>query len=273
MSAHTTPIARQRRHTLAFLEEIRSVSPVFLSTDVDMTRVTGHRAAMLAQGRRYSLVTYVLHAAARVIHAHPEANSALVGTLRPRLVRSPSAHGKLTLDKTLHGQRIVLTAVLPDLQRASLDEIQRMVDQYRTLDPAVAAQFAPVRALHKLPRALGRLAFRTAARSASRRTSAFGTFAVTSLGHSAVDDFYSVGGTTITLGVGRCTDQPVVRGGQIQVAPVLRLSLTFDHRVIDGAEAADVLGDLVARLEEFSDPSPAPDPPVARGAAEERVAG
>jgi pyruvate/2-oxoglutarate dehydrogenase complex dihydrolipoamide acyltransferase (E2) component len=273
VSARTAPIARQRRHTLAFLEEIRSVSPVFLSADVDMTQVTGHRAAMLAQGRRYSLVTYVLHAAARVIHEHPEANSALVGRLRPRLVRSPSAHGKLTLDKTLDGQRIVLTAVLPDLQRASLDGIQQLVDRYRTLDPAAAAQFAPVRALHKLPRALGRLAFHAAARSASRRTSTFGTFAVTSLGHGVVDDFYSVGGTTVTLGVGRCADRPVVRGGQIQVAPVLRLSLTFDHRVIDGAEAADVLGDLVARLEEFSAPSSASDQPVEHVAAEERAAG
>ena len=131
MSARTAPIARQRRHTLAFLEEIRSVSPVFLSADVDMTRVTGHRAAMLAQGRRYSLVTYVLHAAARVVHEHPEANSALVGRLRPRVVRSASAHGKLTLDKTLDGQRIVLTAVLPDLQRASLDEIHRMSETGR----------------------------------------------------------------------------------------------------------------------------------------------
>jgi pyruvate/2-oxoglutarate dehydrogenase complex dihydrolipoamide acyltransferase (E2) component len=269
MNARTAPIARQRWHTLAFLEEVRSVSPVFLSADVDMTRVTGHRAAMLAQGRRYSLVTYVLYAGARVVHEHPEANSALVGRVRPRVVRSPSAHGKLTLDKTLNGQRIVLTAVLPDLQRASLDEIQQMVDKYRALDPAVAAQFAPVRALHKLPRALGRLAFRAAARSASRRTSVFGTFAVTSLGHGVVDDFYSVGGTTVTLGVGRCTDRPVVRGGQIQVAQVLRLSLTFDHRVIDGAEAADVLGDLVARLEDFSEPQQ----PVTPVPAEERAQG
>jgi pyruvate/2-oxoglutarate dehydrogenase complex dihydrolipoamide acyltransferase (E2) component len=90
------------------------------------------------------------------------------------------------------------------------------------------------------------------ARSPRRRTDVLGTLAVTSLGHRPVDGFHSNGGTTITLGVGRVLDRPVVRGAEIVSAPVMRLSLAFDHRVIDGAEAADVLGDLVAALEDFS---------------------
>jgi pyruvate/2-oxoglutarate dehydrogenase complex dihydrolipoamide acyltransferase (E2) component len=40
-----------------------------------------------------------------------------------------------------------------------------------------------------------------------------------------------------------------VREGRIVVAPVLRLSLAFDHRVIDGAEAADVLTEVKEALE------------------------
>jgi len=244
-------IARQRRHTLAFLGEIRAVSPVFLGADVDLTRVLEHRAAARTRGARYSLVTYILHTGARVLAEHPEANAALAGRWRLRLANPTGVHGKLALDKTVDGHRIVLSTVLQDLNVADLDDIQSRIDHYRDGDPARLPEYAPARLLHRLPRPLGSVLIRLAARSASRRPAAYGTFAVTSLGHRPVDDFYSVGGPTITIGVGRYTDRPVVRDGRIEIAPVLRLSLTFDHRVIDGAEAADVLADLVAGLEEY----------------------
>jgi pyruvate/2-oxoglutarate dehydrogenase complex dihydrolipoamide acyltransferase (E2) component len=244
-------MARQRRHTLAFLGEIRAVSPVFLGADVDLTRVLEHRAAARIRGTRYSLVAYVLHAGAGVLAAHPEANAALAGRWRLRLARPAGVHGKLALDKTVDGHRVVLSAVLPDLDAADLDDIQSRIDHYRDGDPARLPEYAPARLLHRLPRPLGSLLIRLAARSAARRPAAYGTFAVTSLGHRPVDDFYSVGGPTITIGVGRYTDRPVARGGRVEIAPVLRLSLTFDHRVVDGAEAADVLADLVTGLEQY----------------------
>ena len=40
------------------------------------------------------------------------------------------------------------------------------------------------------------------------------------------------------LGVGRIVEEPVVRNGQLAVGQTLTLSLTFDHRVVDGAPAA-----------------------------------
>jgi pyruvate dehydrogenase E2 component (dihydrolipoamide acetyltransferase) len=40
------------------------------------------------------------------------------------------------------------------------------------------------------------------------------------------------------LGVGRIVEEPVVRDGRIVVGSTITLSLTFDHRVIDGAPAA-----------------------------------
>ncbi|MEN1967024.1 dihydrolipoamide acetyltransferase family protein [Lentibacillus sp. N15] len=39
------------------------------------------------------------------------------------------------------------------------------------------------------------------------------------------------------LGIGRIAEKPVVRNGEIVVAPVLALSLSFDHRIVDGATA------------------------------------
>jgi hypothetical protein len=246
------PVPRQRRHTLYFLREIRAFSPVHLDTEVDMTQVMAHRGAAALDARRYSVVTYVLHAAARVLDRHPQANSAIRGTVWPKVIQHSSVNGKLTLDKTIGGQRVVVAPVLRDLQKASLDDIQRLVDRFRDGDPERMPELAGVRALHRKRWPFAPRAFRKVARPLPKRAAVFGTFAVTSLGHRPVDGFHSVGGTTVTLGLGRVLDRAVVRGGAVAVAPVMRLSLTFDHRVIDGAEAADLLGELKDDLERLA---------------------
>ncbi|QFG20248.1 2-oxo acid dehydrogenase subunit E2 [Actinomadura sp. WMMB 499] len=263
----TGPVARERRHTLHFLAELRPFAPVFLDTEVDMGRVLAHRADGRAGGGRYSVVSYALHAAGRALARHPEANAAVRGRVRPTVARYPAAHGKVTLDKTLNGRRVVLAAVVADTDRASLEEIQRRVDHFRDGDPDTMPEFAGVRVLHRLPWPLRTLAYRLGSRPLARRPEVLGTFAVTSLGHRPVDGFHSVGGTTVTLGLGRVLDRPVVRDGAVAVAPIMRLSLAFDHRVIDGAEAADLLADIKDGLEGFAAPVPVP---AVEGATDER---
>jgi pyruvate dehydrogenase E2 component (dihydrolipoamide acetyltransferase) len=52
------------------------------------------------------------------------------------------------------------------------------------------------------------------------------------------------------LGTGKISDKPWVRGGEITIRKILPLSLTFDHRVNDGAGAAKFLTRLVGYLED-----------------------
>ena len=246
-------LAPQRRHTYYFLREIRQFSPVFLDTDIDMTAVQRHRREARDRSLRYSTVSYVLHTASRVLAAHPDANAAISGRIRPRLAYHDRVHAKLALDRDLGGRRVVLAAVLPDLHLADLDGVQRQVSHYRDGDAADMPEFAGVRALHRLPAPLGAFAFRRTVRPLRNRAERVGTFAVTSLGHRPVQSFHSVGGTTITLGLGQVSDRPVVRDGVLAVAPLMRLSLSFDHRVIDGAEAADVLTEIKDALEAYGE--------------------
>lgn len=263
-------VPRERRHTLAFLRYARAHFPVYLDTEVDMTAIRRDREDRRAGGRPPSWSTYVLHAAGRVLAAHPDANAALCGQLRPRLVRYDRVHAKLAFDKSINGVRMVLAGLIRDVHTGTVPEIQARIDELRDGDPARMPEFDGLRLLHRLPQALGAAAFQSIAHSARKRTDVLGTLAVTSLGHRPVDGFHSNGGATVTLGLGRVADRPVVRDGQVTVAPVMRLSLAFDHRVIDGAAAADLLGDLVGALENFRrDPEPAPEPVAARPEQEE----
>ncbi|MEO3810447.1 2-oxo acid dehydrogenase subunit E2 [Sphaerisporangium sp. B11E5] len=245
------PFPTQRRHTLFFLDQIRDFSPVFLDTEVDASAIVVARERARRAGERRSVVAYVVHAAAGVLRKHPEANAAIQGRLNPVVATYDTVAAKVTLDKTLDGRRAVLATVIPGLESATLADVQAHLDRAIEADPDTGEEFAGIRALRRLPwqEALDR--FRAAARLLDRRPEVTGTFSVTSLGHRAVDGFHSVGGTTITLGVGRITERPIARDGEVLIAPVMRLSLTFDHRVIDGAEAADVLTEIKDALEGY----------------------
>lgn len=67
-----------------------------------------------------------------------------------------------------------------------------------------------------------------------------GTFTISNLGMCGVDVFTPLINPpeTAILGVGRIIDKPVVSNGEIKISPTMYLSLSFDHRVIDGAQAA-----------------------------------
>ncbi|HLY23171.1 MAG TPA: dihydrolipoamide acetyltransferase family protein [bacterium] len=70
-----------------------------------------------------------------------------------------------------------------------------------------------------------------------------GTFTVTNLGMYDVDAFTPILNPpeAAILGAGRVHRRPVAVGDRVEVRPVMALSLTFDHRVVDGAPAAQFL--------------------------------
>ena len=259
---------RQRRHTLYFLEyAFAAQRSVAIDCVVDMTAVQAHRRAAKADGHAFSLVSYVVWAGSRAVARQPEANSALIGRWRPRLVRYPRVNTKVALDKTMDGRRVVLSALVRGSERLALDAIQGEIVRHRDGDPETMPEFAGVRKLNRLPAPVGRWMFRRLLRRPAVRGLALGTLSVSCLGHRPVDAFMGAGGTAVTLNVGRMHDQPWVRGGEVTVAPVMRLNLTFDHRVIDGAIAADILGDIKDTLENIHAYGAAEQPPAGDSAA------
>lgn len=81
-----------------------------------------------------------------------------------------------------------------------------------------------------------------------------GTFTVTNLGSLGVESFTPVINPPQTgiLGVCGIVQKPKEVNGQIKLYPAMGLSLTFDHRAIDGAPAAKFLQNLKVALENFS---------------------
>ena len=53
------------------------------------------------------------------------------------------------------------------------------------------------------------------------------------------------------LATGAIREKPVVRGGKIEIRKMMPLSLSFDHRILDGAEAARFTAELKNYLEDM----------------------
>ena len=56
-------------------------------------------------------------------------------------------------------------------------------------------------------------------------------------------------GTTSILSVGRAIEKPIARNGMIGIAPVMEVTLSFDHRAIDGGLSQKFMGEIADTLE------------------------
>lgn len=193
------------------------VPRVSQSVDVDMSRVEALRSERLAAGERLGVNACVLRAVALALRAHPRFN-ALMREKEVELVPDINVGVAVALDE---GLMVPVVRNADGLSLAGLaQEVARLADGARQ----------------------GKLSPGSYQR---------GTFTVTSLGATPIDRFSPIINPPqiAILGVGRMVQRPVVRDGAIVAAPMLNLTLVFDHRAVDGYPAALFLGDIVGRLE------------------------
>lgn len=78
-----------------------------------------------------------------------------------------------------------------------------------------------------------------------------GTFTITNLGMFDIDSFTAIINQPESgiLAVGRIKETPVAVNGAVEIRPLMTLSLTYDHRVVDGAPAAKFLQQLKRYIE------------------------
>ncbi len=181
--------------------------------------VTRSFEAAKQRGITLTLTSFLLKAAALALHEFPQFNASL-----------DAAAGELILKRYCHLGIAVAT------ERGLIVPVIRDVDTKPVMDIA---------------RELAALAGRVRDGKATLDDLRGGTFTVTNIG--------ALGGTgaipiinypeVAILGVARGREEPLVRGGQIVVRMMLPVTLTFDHRVADGADGARFAQAIIRRLE------------------------
>jgi pyruvate dehydrogenase E2 component (dihydrolipoamide acetyltransferase) len=145
------------------------------------------------------------------------------------------------LNATIDGERIGLSqeidvAVAVDTDRGLLAPVLRNADQ---------------KGLLQLAHEREELVRRTRDGAIASEELSGGSFTITNMGNLGVDAFTPIINPpqSAILGVGRIRPGPAVHEGELCVRQLVYLSLTFDHRVVDGAPAARFLRDVVRLIE------------------------
>jgi pyruvate dehydrogenase E2 component (dihydrolipoamide acetyltransferase) len=107
------------------------------------------------------------------------------------------------------------------------------------------------KSVRQIAREVGELAERARARKLSPEEYTGATFSISNLGMFGIDEFTAVINPPegAILAVGAMTPKPVVRDGQITIRQIMRVTMSCDHRVIDGATGARFLQTFKRTLE------------------------
>ncbi|HLG50700.1 MAG TPA: dihydrolipoamide acetyltransferase family protein [Chloroflexota bacterium] len=222
-SGQIRPLTAMRR-TIAerMVRSQQTVAEVTLTTEVEMTEVVKLREQVNSEwqkvhGIKVSYTDVIVRAAARALREHPTLNASFA---------EDGIH--------LHGEINIGLAVA--IEDGLVVPVIRHADQKSLLEIAQT-----VRALAERARA-GQL---------SRDDLSGGTFTITNLGMFGVETFTPIINwpECAILGVGQVAERAVARSGQLAVRPTMWLSLTFDHRIVDGAPAAQFLQRVKQLLE------------------------
>ncbi|MDH7485822.1 MAG: dihydrolipoamide acetyltransferase family protein [Anaerolineae bacterium] len=211
------------RRTIAcrMAESQQAAAEVTLTRQADATELVRLREQILAElseeDTRPTYTDFLVLIVARQLKRHPHLNAITDGE-------------RIGLSEEVH------VAVAVDTERGLMAPVLRNADK---------------KGLLQLARERAELVRRALDGIITPEELSGGTFTITNLGSLGVDAFTPIINPpqAAILGVGRICPAPAVHEGQLCIRQLMHLSLTFDHRVVDGAPAARFLGDVVQWIE------------------------
>jgi pyruvate dehydrogenase E2 component (dihydrolipoamide acetyltransferase) len=212
------------RKTIAkrLVESLGPVPHFFLRVTVDMSRILAARERVnklvKPEGEKVSINDFILKATAAALRRHPEANAQWNGD-------SIRRHNRVHLGVAVAVEDGLITPVVRDADRRGLLEVSREIRE---------------------------LAARGKEKKLQPEEYTGSTFSVSNLGMFGIHEFTGVINPPEAgiLAVGGIEETPVVEGEEVVVKPLMKVTMSCDHRVIDGATGARFLKTLKEMLEE-----------------------
>jgi len=212
------------RGTIArrMLQSAQETAAVTLTTEADVTDLVRLRRDLVAEWRHQGLrpleLEFVVKAVVHALGSHPRLNATLV-------------------DGEIRVLSEVNVGVAMAVPKGLVVPVIRQADQ---------------KSLLEIARQLREAGNKTRQGNLSPADTMGGTFTITTLGPYDIDAFTPIISPpqVAILGVGRTVEKPAVHDGEIEKRCMMYLSLTFDHRAVDGVPAAQFLRGVKRSLEE-----------------------
>ncbi len=210
-------IAQRMHHSLSVAAQLTTMG------EIDMSEIVKLRNNLVAQestlGTRVTYTDILVFAIARILRDHPRINASIV-------------------DNEIKVWEDINIGVATALEDGLIVPVVKHADR---------------KSLVEISKEIKALVEKARENKLSGDDISGGTFTLTNLG--ALGSGWTFETAIINqpesaiLRVGAITDRAVVRGGQIVARPIMTYSLTYDHRVIDGAVAAKFISSLISALE------------------------
>jgi pyruvate dehydrogenase E2 component (dihydrolipoamide acetyltransferase) len=212
-----TPTSVRRTIAERMVHSLRTTAPVTLTTTVDATNLVNLRDQFKATGPNLEtpvpgFTDFFVKLTALALGKHPDLNARWIG----ERIETPA---EIHIGIAVSTDGGLLVPVLRDVPRLTLRQLARRSRE---------------------------LVQKARSRQLTAEDLKGGTFTVTNLGAFGIDAFTPIINwpECAILGVGRIHKQPAVVNNQIVPRDLVTLSLTFDHRLVDGAPAAQFLQTL-----------------------------
>lgn len=221
-ASEEVPLTRMRKRITQVLTASKAPVPHFYVTmDIDMEAASALRqqmnGALAAEGIKISFNDLVVKATALALKKFPNLNASFAGD---KIVR----HGDVNIGVAVSTPAGLMTVALRQTDKLALSELSEL-----TRARAGRAREGKVH-----PDDIGGT-----------------TFTVSNLGMYGVDSFVAIitPPEAAILAVGGIRQEPVVKEGQIVIGTRMKVTISADHRVTDGAEAAEFMVELKRLLE------------------------
>lgn len=220
VSYQDVPVSQMRKTIARRLSEVKFSAPeIYLTMEINMDKAVASRAQINeVSPNKISFNDLVIKAASLALKQHPDINSSWQGD---------------TIRVNHHVDIGVAVAVDQGL-----------------LVPVV--RFADTKSLSQIAGEVKDLAGRAKAKKLAPAEWEGNTFTISNLGMFGIEEFTAIINppASCILAVGAINQVPVVKNGQISIGNIMKVTLTCDHRVADGAVGAAFLQTLKSYLEE-----------------------
>ncbi len=214
-------MSRMRQIIAARLTESYTAAPhFFVTVAVDMTNLVKLRTQWKAEGKPYTLTDFILMAATLSLAEFPVVNSTTDG-------KNTWWHGKVQLGLAVALEEGLVVPVIRNADDLSLAEIHDRAAELTA--KARAGKLTPDEMKGS-------------------------TFTISNMGMLDVENFTAIinTGESAILAVSSTAPQPAVRDGKVVIRDIMKMTLSSDHRIIDGARAAQFSNAIKKKLEETS---------------------
>jgi len=199
----------------------------------------------------FTYTPVLLKIIAHVQKKYPLMNAILArDIIRKKIFLPEGVDISIAMEKKHKGRTIVLIPVIREVNTKYIENISSEIKYLSKLPFDKMPNIKWIKLLNLDPDFLKYVTMRVICQYPRLYNFFFGTIGFTNLGKYGITHFYPLWINATVFGIGTIEEKPVARNGHITIAPMLYMTIAFNHRILDGSTASEILAEVKRTIED-----------------------